>query len=112
MKNDQQSIEFSPSFLNKVPESLITTLKQVSTLKAQLKNQVDICNQDINQDMARFKNCIKKEVYEGAIKGTGEKTIKKAKNAVREELARMQTALMALQNKVERATEEESKKDK
>lgn len=62
--------------------------------------------------MKKFKAAVKRQVDDGLIKGTGDKSIKRTNNAIRDELSKMHEALKNLQNKVEKAGEEEdSKKD-
>ena len=103
-------MQYSTSFIKKLPESISTAFSQIIKLKASLKHQIEKCEEDINQDLKKFKASVKKQVFDGIMKGTGDKSIKRTNNAIRDELSKMHEALKNLQNRVEKDGEEEDNK--
>jgi hypothetical protein len=65
-------------------------------LKTKLKRQVAECFEEVSSDFAKFNGSIKQTVQDGSIKEKrGDLSMKKTKNAVRDELQRLQQRLFA-----------------
>ena len=107
--------DFSKSFLGKVPDSLRMTFDKIDRLKYRLKSQMTKCEDDIRRDLAKFDGSVKRQMDQGSIKETtGDKSIKRIRNVIRDELTKVYDELLILQNKVDKSADqkEESKKDK
>jgi hypothetical protein len=89
--------EFSKSFLGKVPDSLRKTFDKFHRLKSRLKSQMTKCEDDIRRDLTKFNGSVKRQMDQGYIKETtGDKSIKRIRNVIRDELTKVHDALVIL----------------
>lgn len=97
--SDDSSFElkesFSKSFMDKAPPSLVSTINKISALKTRLSTQLEKCENEIRRDLAKFNGSIKKQMHDGSLKEhIGDKSMKRTRNVIREELTKVHDALV------------------